>query len=135
MLNYDLGSYPIKKVVNKNVIKYQTNCPFKIAECEGIKVVELNPDDPADSYFYIRDNKIYIAINKKFEKDCYIFLLAHELGHIIYHKDKFSHYFNSKCSTTKGKKDHEADFFANYLLNDDNALFFDSSRKNCQIGI
>ena len=134
-MNNALGSCTIKKVVNENVIKYKTNCPSKIAECKGIKVVELDPDDPADSYFYIRDNKIYIAINKKFDYDNYNFLLAHELAHIIYHRDKFSHYFNSKCSTTKGKKDHEADFFAQYLLNDDNALFFNSSRKNCQIGI
>ena len=134
-MNNALGSCTIKKVVNENVIKYKTNCPSIIAECEGIKVVELDPNDPADSYFYIKGNKIYIAINKKFEYDRYNFLLAHELAHIIYHKDKFSHYFNSKCSNTKGKKDHEADFFAQYLLNDDNTLFFDSSRKNCQVVI
>ena len=123
-MNYDLGSCPIKEFVNKNIIKYKTNCPLKIAQYEGIKIIELDPSDPADSYFYIRNNKIYIAINKKLGNDYYNFFLAHELCHIIYHKDKFSHYFNSKCSTTKGKKDNEADIFAQYLLNDDNTLFF-----------
>ena len=120
ILIQELSECPIKKVVDNSVIKYKTKCPLEIARCEGIKITELDSLDPADSYFYIRNNKRYIAINKKFEDDFYYFLLAHELGHIIYHQDKFSHYFNSKCSSNKGKKDYEADIFAQYLLNDDN---------------
>ena len=124
ILNQALDGCPIKKVVNENIIKHSTNCPLKIAEYEGIKITELDPTDPADSYFFTRNNKQYIAINQKFKDDCYKFLLAHELGHIIYHKDKFSHFFNTKCSPRKGKKDHEADIFARYLLNDNSLLFF-----------
>lgn len=74
----------IKLKAEKLIHKYDTNCPYKIAEMMGIQIVFEQLGNTIG--YYSRNFRIpIIHINELADETQSRFICAHELGHAILH--------------------------------------------------
>ena len=114
----------IIKLANAIREKYKTNDPDHIIdECENFKLGETNINPKVFKAQTIKYNDcISIILNKNYTGLSRKFLLAHELGHALLHKD-FINYMDWAHQTINIiNKEYEANLFAVALLIDESML-------------
>lgn len=119
----------IKDKANYLIKKYNTNCPFEIANYLGIQVV-YEPLGMVEGYY----NKLFrvpiIHINQHTKNEKYV--CAHELGHAINHPETNTSFLKKYTLFSNDKIEVEANTFAVELLLPDN-LLIDQIHKNFTI--
>ncbi|WP_276861576.1 ImmA/IrrE family metallo-endopeptidase [Anaerococcus tetradius] len=103
-----------KKVIDKKIKslikKAGSDDLGDITSYLGIKVIKH-----ASKSFYCQiAGKKYIYLDKEAPEELQPFILAHELGHAILHKEEIYHY--SPLSINKTSTEREADYFAFKIL-------------------
>lgn len=105
----------IYKKVAKLIKKYDTNCPFKIAQEIGIHILYENLGSVSGYYNKNFQIKI-IHINQNANEDEKRFICAHELGHAILHPDANTPFLKKHTFFTTHRIEFEANIFALSLL-------------------
>lgn len=110
--------------------EYGTSDPFRIAN--GIKNVYVREFDAHKQKGFCVDilNNYYIYINSNLSYQMKRMVCAHELGHVLFHKDKLGRDKNGKLKKIvewelfdiKDHTEYEANLFAANLLIDTDAL-------------
>lgn len=113
----------IKRVVENLRKKYNTKCPFSLADYLGILLVIQPMGKTLGMYKYINRNKV-IFLNSNLNENKKRYVLAHEIGHAVLHT-KSSCFFTNTKNLNKLKKECEANLFAaEFLINNENIDFF-----------
>ena len=105
----------INELVELIIKKYQTRNPFEIAKKRNAIIVHAPLIDIRGFYQYFQRNNI-IYINENLSDSEKIFVCAHELGHMIMHKDTNAVYMDTKTFLNTTKCEKEANIFAAELL-------------------
>lgn len=106
----------IKRIIENLKIKFNTTCPYKLANDLDIILIIEDLGKVMGMYKYIKKNKV-IFLNSNLKEEERKFVLAHEIGHAILHT-KSSCFFSTTTSINKIKKEYEANLFAAELLID-----------------
>lgn len=110
----------IKDIVQKNIKKYKTNCPFQIAKEKGIVILYEDLGSIFGYYSNYKRIKL-IHINNKLDEHSQRFVCAHELGHAILHPKSNTPFLRNNTFYSVDKIEVEANTFAVELLIPDNA--------------
>lgn len=100
----------IDKIINKLITKAGSSDLNDIISYLNIKIKRTNIKS---FYCQLKDKKI-IYLDKSLSDDIVPFVLAHELGHAVLHKEEIYHY--SPLSINKTSTEREADYFAFKIL-------------------
>lgn len=111
----------IKAKVNKLVYKYKTRNPFEIVKGINVILVFYPLDGVRGFYQYFQRNNI-IYIDEKLSDSDKLFVLAHELGHMMLHKKSNAIFMDTRTQFKTTKYEIEANKFAMELLIEDSIL-------------
>ncbi len=111
----------IKAKVNKLVYKYKTRNPFEIVKGMNVILVFYPLNGVRGFYQYFQRNNI-IYIDEKLSDSDKLFVLAHELGHMMLHKKSNAIFMDTRTQFKTTKYEIEANKFAMELLIEDSIL-------------
>ncbi|KOY81539.1 ImmA/IrrE family metallo-endopeptidase [Lysinibacillus macroides] len=113
----------LKTFIEKQIKKYNTSCPFKLANYLNIQVIEYDLHEEIRGYYkYDRRNK-YIVINSNLTDEWKRIVCAHELGHALLHPRLNTPFMRKNTLFLIDKIEREANLFAAHLLIPDENLF------------
>lgn len=108
----------IKRLADSLVRKYNTRNPFEIISNLNVIVVFYPLHGVKGFYQYFQRNNI-IYIDETLSDNEKLFVCAHELGHMLLHKNANAIFMDSRTQLNTTKYELEADRFAmNLLLSD-----------------
>lgn len=112
----------IKKKANTLVRKYGTRNPFEIAKHMNLILVTIPLAGKTRGFyqFFQRNNLIYI--DESLPENEQMFVLAHELGHMLLHKRINAIFLDSRTHLKTYKYEKEANMFAAELLIPDSLI-------------
>lgn len=112
----------IKDIIRKLIQKYKTANPFELAEALNVILLYVPLKDVNGFYHYYNRNHLIYLSDTLSEVECRR-VLAHELGHLILHKDTNAIFLSKHTSLPTQRYEKEADIFASELLiSDDDIL-------------
>ena len=111
----------IRQRVDKLVRLHQTRNPFEIIKGMNVILVFHPLEGIRGFYQYFQRNNI-IYIDENLLKSEQIFVCAHELGHMILHKESNALFMDSKTHLNVNSYEIEANKFAMELLISDEVL-------------
>lgn len=96
--------------------KFKTNDPFKVSKALNIIIMFL--DLPAGMYGYCRRvlRRKVIAIDIKLSEEMQKYVCAHELGHIVLHKEIDHYFIKNNTFVPIGRFERQANQFAVHFL-------------------
>ena len=114
----------VRSVARRLVRLFATRDPFKIAEALGIQIrfVELNHQKGFCKHIL---RNFFIFINSNLSREMQIMACAHELGHVLFHKDYLIDdqvLLEMDTYDPKNRTEYEANLFAASLLVDEDEL-------------
>jgi len=113
----------LQRFIEKQRKKHNTSCPFELAKCFNIHIIEWDLHEEIRGYYkYDRRNK-YIVINSNLSDEWKRIVYAHELGHAILHPRLNTPFMRKNTLFSIDKIECEANTFAAYLLTPDESLF------------
>lgn len=108
----------ISKKVDRLVHKYRTRNPFEIIKNMNVILIFYPLEGVKGFYQYFQRNNI-IYIDERLSDKEKLFVCAHELGHMILHKNANAIFMDSRTNLNTTKYELEADRFAiNLLISD-----------------
>lgn len=105
----------INEKVGQLIKKYNTNDPFKIAECLGIKIV-YEPLGSILGYYSKSHRTKVIHINASSCEQRQLSTCAHELGHAVLHPNENTAFLKANTLYSTDKIEVEANTFMIELL-------------------
>lgn len=112
----------IKEKINQLKQKYNTDCPYQLANHLKIHVLQHDLNHEINGYYkYDRRNQ-YIVINSNLEKHTQNIVCAHELGHAVLHPKINTPFMRNSTLLSVNKIEREANRFAAELLIPDESL-------------
>lgn len=111
----------IRKRVDKLVRLHQTRNPFEIIKGMNVILVFYPLEGIRGFYQYFQRNNI-IYIDENLSRPEQIFVCAHELGHMILHKESNALFMDSRTHLNVDSYEIEANKFAIELLVSDEIL-------------
>lgn len=112
----------IKKKVNQLKERYETDCPYQLAQHLKIHVILHDLHHEINGYYkYDRRNQ-YIVINNNLDEHNQKGVCAHELGHAVLHKHVNTPFMRSNTFLSVSKIEREANRFAAELLIPDDSF-------------
>lgn len=118
--------------------KYGTSNPRKILRAMGIVVMEVPIEGIRGMYKRIQRNT-FVFVDSTLEEHTQQFVLAHELGHHIYHRGQNRVFLDRHTLIVPGKAETQADTFAICLLfpSPNEVIFEGESLENlaCRLGV
>lgn len=103
--------------------KYNTSCPYELAEHLNIYVLHHDLHHEINGYYkYDRRNQ-YIVINDNLSLDMQRVVCAHELGHAVLHKHLNTPFMRQNTLLSVDKVEREANRFAAELLIPDEYIY------------
>lgn len=109
----------IPKTVEMLVRKHQTRNPFEIIGNMNVILVFYPLEGVKGFYQYFQRNNI-IYIDERLSDKEKMFVCAHELGHMLLHKNANAIFMDSRTNLNTSKYESEADRFAiNLLISDE----------------
>lgn len=109
----------IKRLVDSLVRKYNTRNPFEIIKNLNVIVVFYPLNGVRGFYQYFQRNNI-IYIDETLSDREKLFVCAHELGHMLLHKQTNAIFMDSRTQLNTTKYELEADRFAvNLIMSDE----------------
>ena len=129
-----MSKLEIKNRVDKLIKKYNTNDPYKLAEALGVILLFVPLVNVKGFYNYYKRNHI-IYINEELHEVEQRLTLAHELGHLILHKNINTIYLNAISMLNTERFEREADIFASELLIKDSDIIDNMSLTKRSLSI
>ena len=111
-----------KKIAEKLIKRFHTNCPFQIAREMGV-VIQFERLKDTLGYFNTYKRIKIIHINQELTEIKQIFVCAHELGHVIQHPEVNTPFLKRNTLFCISKIEREANEFAVELLLPDTLLY------------
>lgn len=111
----------IKARVDKLVRKYKTRDPFEMIKGMNVILVLYSLEGVRGFYQYFQRNNI-IYIDETLSDHDKMFVLAHELGHMMLHKKSNAIFMDTRTQFKTSRYETEADKFAMELLISDDSL-------------
>lgn len=111
----------IQKRVRKLVRFYQSNNPFEIIKGMNVILVFYPLEGVRGFYQYFQRNNI-IYIDEHLPKHEQLFVCAHELGHMLLHRQANAIFMDSRTFLNTSKYEQEANKFAMQLLLPDDVI-------------
>ena len=111
----------IKARVDKLVRKYKTRDPFEMIKGMNVILVLYPLEGVRGFYQYFQRNNI-IYIDETLSDHDKMFVLAHELGHMMLHKKSNAIFMDTRTQFKTSRYETEADKFAMELLISDDSL-------------
>ena len=111
----------IKARVDKLVRKYKTRDPFEMIKGMNVILVLYPLEGVRGFYQYFQRNNI-IYIDETLSDHDKMFVLAHELGHMMLHKKSNAIFMDTRTQFKTSRYETEADNFAMELLISDDSL-------------
>ena len=111
----------IKARVDKLVRKYKTRDPFEMIKGMNVILVLYPLEGVRGFYQYFQRNNI-IYIDESLSDTDKLFVLAHELGHMMLHKKSNAIFMDTRTQFKTSRYETEADKFAMELLISDDSL-------------
>lgn len=111
----------VKAMVDKLVRKYKTRDPFEMIKGMNVILVSYPLDGVRGFYQYFQRNNI-IYIDEKLSDHDKMFVLAHEIGHMILHRKQNAIFMDTRTQFKTSRYETEADKFAVELLISDDSL-------------
>ena len=108
-------------IANSTVKKYNTRDPFQIAKEKNVILVYAHLIDIRGFYQYFQRQHI-ICIDQDLSDQEKKFVCAHELGHMMMHKNSNTVYMDTKTFFNTNKFETEANTFAVNLLIPDETI-------------
>jgi len=105
----------IKVRVRNLITKYGTRNPEILAKELGITIFK-KPYKNTMGFFKKELRKKYIVVNSNLDEVTQQVVIAHELGHALYHSNNKAVYIHEYTLTPRGKVEIEANKFAAELL-------------------
>ena len=105
----------IKKTTRQLIKKYRTSDPFELAEALNVILLYVPLKGVNGFYQYYKRNHLIYLSDTLSEEECRQ-VLAHELGHLILHKDVNAIFLNNHTLVSTQQYEQEADMFASELL-------------------
>lgn len=109
----------IKGKIDSLTTKFQTVCPFKLADYLGIHI-EYEYLGEILGYFSKNFRIKMIHINESSDERLQLFTCAHELGHAVLHPNYNTNFLSNHTYQLTSKIENEANAFAVYLLSKQN---------------
>ena len=109
----------------KSIIrKFDTNDPFRIAEESNIKIKYLDNSTKLLGMYTVIERNRFIFLNSNMEEYMMRMVLAHELGHVAFHRHltKNSPFKEYQIFDITSQAEYEANIFAAHLLLDENQI-------------
>ena len=115
----------IYKKVQFLLDKYGTNDPFQILQEMKVVIIESDRFTKLKGFIFQSCRTIYVMINESLPIFLKHLVAAHELGHIMLHKDrlKIAPMSELQIGCMKDNTEREANLFAAELLIDDDNVF------------
>lgn len=110
-----------KDIAYKLIHRFNTNCPYTIAEYLNI-TVKFSPLGSINGYYTTAYNNKFININSEISEHRQRFTMAHELGHAMLHPTANTPFLTEKTLFSVSKFERQANKFAVYLLIPDSEL-------------
>ncbi len=111
----------IKDRANRLVRFFNTRDPFKMISGMNLILVYYPLDGVRGFYQYFQRNNL-IYIDERLPEHEQMFVLAHELGHMLLHKNANAIFMDTRTQFNTGKYEIEANKFAMELLLSDEEL-------------
>lgn len=111
----------IRQTVHRLVRKYQTHNPFEIAKALNIEIQIGSPG--CDGCYMFLKNHRYIFLNQELPEMERKLVMAHELGHAIFHRKQNCYFIRNKTLLLNSKIEIEANRFAAELLVPDDLIY------------
>lgn len=109
----------IKKRADELARRFQTRNPFEIIQGLNVILLFVPLIDTKAFYQYFQRNNI-IYIDENLSKPEQMFECAHEMGHMLLHKNANTIFMDSRTMLNTNRYEKEADIFAmNLLVGDD----------------
>lgn len=108
--------------------RFKTNDPFKFAEMLNVILVVAPLIGINGFYQYHKRNHI-IYLNETLEYFETFFVLAHELGHLIMHREKNAFFLDSRIISSRCKYERQANSFAVEMLMSDKLIREEEGRS------
>ncbi len=105
----------IPKLVSNLTEKYNTRNPYELCKSLNIEIIEHDLKSAYGMYKLVKKNK-FIFINNKLDDTTKNFVLAHELGHALLHKDSPGFYFKNHTLMKTSVYEIQANTFAAELI-------------------
>lgn len=119
-------------IANSTVKKYKTRNPFQIAKEKNIILVYAPLVDIRGFYQYFQRQHI-ICIEENLSEQEKKFVCAHELGHMMMHKNSNAIYMDTQTFFNTNKLEIEANTFAVNLLIPDETIIEIIDNQNCTL--
>lgn len=111
----------IKNIVNDLVTEFKTRNPFELCDCLNIPIL-YEPLGNIKWFFQNTLNTPIIHLNSNLDEYEVNFVLSHELGHAVLHKDLNVYFLKHYTFSTTDKYENEANKFTSELLIKDSSL-------------
>lgn len=120
---YDQIYKDSQKIINI----YKTRNPKEILEARNVKIIPFSTNTKVLGMFKIIKRNSFVFFNPYVSSTIQNMVLAHELGHEIYHKEmvKHSELMEYELFDIKSEMEIEANIFACHLLINENELIED----------
>ncbi len=122
----------IKKKANYLAKKYNSRNPFEIIKNLNAIVVFYPLNGVRGFYQYFQRNNI-IYIDERLSRQEQILVCAHELGHMLLHRDTNALFMDSRTHFCTDKYENEANTFAAELLIPDSLIYENPEMTKQQI--
>ena len=119
-------------IANSTVKKYNTRDPFQIAKEKNVILVYAHLIDIRGFYQYFQRQHI-ICIDQDLSDQEKKFVCAHELGHMMMHKNSNAIYMDTQTFFNTNKLENEANTFAVNLLIPDESIVEVIDNQNCTL--
>ena len=107
--------------MNEIALKYGNRNPLKIIEAMDIILIRYPLEGVRGFYHYFQRNHI-IYVDERLSEQDFLFVIAHELGHLFLHKDSNAIFMDTRTNFVTNKFEMEADRFALNLLIQDSDI-------------
>ncbi len=114
----------IKKLAHKLYKSYDTASPYKICKKLNIHIIELDIPKTVNGFYLNKDGTNMIILNKKLGDETKNVVCAHELGHVLLHRNINAYNIKDEDELKLSKYELEADYFCACLLLSDFEEFY-----------
>lgn len=112
----------LKHIVEDLVKKFGTACPFELASCLNIIIIEWNLNEEIRGYYKYHKRNRYIVINSNLNDKWKRVVCAHELWHAVLHPRINTLFMRKYTLLSVDKIEREANIAAAHLLIPDDSL-------------
>ncbi len=110
------------KHINKLKSKYHTSNPYELAQAMHIQLTISDLGDNIRGFCMNWKRGTFISLNSQLSEFDMIFVLWHEIGHTVLHKNMNRVFMDKYTLNIPSRYENEANLFAAYMMIDDSDI-------------